>query len=110
MAARSQHGYGILRDVEEISEGRVVLPACTLYAAVVAVADLVARPVAGGRGRAAEPRRCSACPVLVSALMLMLPKDSHLSVVVAVCYGVPSVVLVRLGGLPRHVSGRRTGV
>src|SRR5262245_11548183 len=34
LAARAQHGYGILRDVEEISEGRVVLQAGTLYAAL----------------------------------------------------------------------------
>jgi DNA-binding PadR family transcriptional regulator len=34
LAARPQHGYGILRDVEEISEGRVVLQAGTLYAAL----------------------------------------------------------------------------
>jgi len=34
LAARSQHGYGILRDVEEISDGRVILQAGTLYAAL----------------------------------------------------------------------------
>ena len=34
LAARAQHGYGILRDVEEISEGRVILQAGTLYAAL----------------------------------------------------------------------------
>jgi DNA-binding PadR family transcriptional regulator len=34
LAAGSQHGYGILRDVEEISEGRVILQAGTLYAAL----------------------------------------------------------------------------
>ncbi|GAB3450639.1 PadR family transcriptional regulator [Actinophytocola sediminis] len=34
LAARAQHGYGILRDVEEISEGRVTLQAGTLYAAL----------------------------------------------------------------------------
>lgn len=34
LAARPQHGYGILRDVEEISEGRVALQAGTLYAAL----------------------------------------------------------------------------
>jgi DNA-binding PadR family transcriptional regulator len=34
LAARPQHGYGILRDVEEISEGRVSLQAGTLYAAL----------------------------------------------------------------------------
>jgi DNA-binding PadR family transcriptional regulator len=34
LAAGSQHGYGILRDVEEISGGRVRLRAGTLYAAL----------------------------------------------------------------------------
>jgi DNA-binding PadR family transcriptional regulator len=34
LAARAQHGYGILRDVEEISGGRVTLRAGTLYAAL----------------------------------------------------------------------------
>ena len=34
LAARAQHGYGILRDVEEISDGRVTLRAGTLYAAL----------------------------------------------------------------------------
>jgi DNA-binding PadR family transcriptional regulator len=34
LAARPQHGYGILRDVEEISQGRVSLLAGTLYAAL----------------------------------------------------------------------------
>jgi DNA-binding PadR family transcriptional regulator len=34
LAARPQHGYGIQRDVEEISGGRVTLRAGTLYAAL----------------------------------------------------------------------------
>jgi DNA-binding PadR family transcriptional regulator len=34
LAARPQHGYGILRDVEEISDGRVLLRAGTLYTAL----------------------------------------------------------------------------
>ncbi|SHF59093.1 PadR family transcriptional regulator [Streptoalloteichus hindustanus] len=34
LAARAQHGYGILRDVEAISDGRVRLRAGTLYAAL----------------------------------------------------------------------------
>lgn len=34
LAAAPQHGYGILRDVEEISDGRVRLRAGTLYAAL----------------------------------------------------------------------------
>ena len=34
LAARPQHGYGILRDVEEISDGRVRLRAGTLYTAL----------------------------------------------------------------------------
>lgn len=34
LAARPQHGYAILRDVEEISGGRVSLQAGTLYTAL----------------------------------------------------------------------------
>ncbi|ALG08343.1 PadR family transcriptional regulator [Kibdelosporangium phytohabitans] len=34
LAACPQHGYGILRDVEEISDGRVRLRAGTLYTAL----------------------------------------------------------------------------
>jgi DNA-binding PadR family transcriptional regulator len=34
LAARPQHGYGILSDVAEISDGRVTLQAGTLYAAL----------------------------------------------------------------------------
>jgi DNA-binding PadR family transcriptional regulator len=34
LAAGSQHGYGIITDVEEISEGRVRLRAGTLYSAL----------------------------------------------------------------------------
>jgi DNA-binding PadR family transcriptional regulator len=34
LAAGSQHGYGILRDVGEISQGRVQLRAGTLYTAL----------------------------------------------------------------------------
>jgi len=34
LAARPQHGYGIMTDVAEISDGRVKLRAGTLYAAL----------------------------------------------------------------------------
>jgi PadR family transcriptional regulator PadR len=34
LAGGSQHGYGIVADVEQISEGRVQLKAGTLYAAL----------------------------------------------------------------------------
>lgn len=34
LAAGPQHGYGIMTDVERISEGRLVLRAGTLYAAL----------------------------------------------------------------------------
>ncbi len=34
LAAKSQHGYGIIADVSGISEGRVQLRAGTLYAAL----------------------------------------------------------------------------
>jgi DNA-binding PadR family transcriptional regulator len=43
LAARSQHGYGIITDVKEISGGRVRLRAGTLYSALdrLGAADLV---------------------------------------------------------------------
>ncbi|TQL90573.1 PadR family transcriptional regulator [Actinoallomurus bryophytorum] len=36
LADRAQHGYGIMRDAELISDGRVRLRAGTLYAALLA--------------------------------------------------------------------------
>ncbi len=39
LAGGAQHGYGIIADVEEISEGRVRLQAGTLYAALDRLRD-----------------------------------------------------------------------
>jgi DNA-binding PadR family transcriptional regulator len=39
LAGGAQHGYGIIADVEEISEGRVRLRAGTLYAALDRLRD-----------------------------------------------------------------------
>jgi hypothetical protein len=80
---------------------------------VVALAVLIAGAVVAGGGRTREGRRAAlvlCVPVLVSVLMLVLPRDSHLLVVAAVCYGVPLVVLMGLGGLPRRVFGPQSSV
>ncbi len=76
----------------------------------LALAALVVGAVAAGGVRLREGRRAAlvlCVPVLVSVLVLVLPMDSHLMVAGAVCYGVPLVVLVALGGLPRRVFGPR---
>ena len=39
LAGGAQHGYGIIADIEEISEGRVRLQAGTLYAALDRLRD-----------------------------------------------------------------------
>lgn len=56
LAAGEAHGYGIARDVEELSGGRVVLAAGTLYGVLGRLADdgLIAETreeVVGGRRR-----------------------------------------------------------
>jgi hypothetical protein len=76
----------------------------------LALTVLVAGAVVAGGGRTREGRRAAlvlCVPVLVSVFMLVLPRDSHLLVVAAVCYGVPLAVLLGLGGLPRRVPGPR---
>ena len=68
----------------------------------LALAVLIAGAVAAGGGRTREGRRAAlvlCVPVLVSVLMLALPRDAHLAAVAVVCYGVPMVVLIGLGGL-----------
>jgi hypothetical protein len=98
--------YGVLLfPMEEIT---VVRGTSQLGVWGLALAVLAAGAVVAGGGRTREGRRAAlvlCVPVLVSALMLLLPRESHLLVVVAVCYGVPLVVLLGLGGLPRRVSG-----
>ena len=39
LATRSSHGYGIIKDVEERTQGRLVLEAGTLYAAIKRLRD-----------------------------------------------------------------------
>ena len=39
LAQRSRHGYGIIKDVEERTQGRLVLEAGTLYAAIKRLRD-----------------------------------------------------------------------
>jgi len=76
----------------------------------LALAALVVGAVVACGVRMREGRRAAlvlCVPVLVSLLVLVLPMGSHLSVVAAVCYGVPLVVLLALGGLPRRVPGPR---
>ncbi|TDV43231.1 hypothetical protein [Actinophytocola oryzae] len=72
---------------------------------VLVVGAVVAGGVATREGRRAALVLC--VPVMVSVLMVVLPRDSHLLVAAAVCYGVSLVVLLGLGGLPRRVSGPR---
>lgn len=70
----------------------------------LALAVLVGGAVVAGGGRTRVGRRAAlvlCVPVLVSVLMLALPRDSHLLLVAAVCYAVPLAVLaVLVGGLP----------
>ena len=56
LANGSQHGYGIIADVRDISGGQVRLRAGTLYTVVRLRADeLIAVDRQVGRGRAAAP-------------------------------------------------------
>jgi hypothetical protein len=74
----------------------------------LALAVLVAGAVVGGGTRTREGRRAAlvlCVPVVVSVLMLVLPRNSDVLVVAAVCYGVPVAMLLGLGGLPRRVRG-----
>jgi hypothetical protein len=78
----------------------------------LALAMLVAGAVGAGGVRTREGRRAAlvlCVPVLVSVLMVALPFDSLLVVAAVVCYGVPLVVLLGLGGLPRRMSGPQVG-
>ncbi|MBB4905343.1 hypothetical protein [Actinophytocola algeriensis] len=73
------------------------------------LAALVAGALVAAGARTREGRRAAlvlSVPALVSVLMLMVPMYSRLMLQMAVCYGVPVVVLLALGGLPRRV---RTG-
>ncbi len=51
LAGRARHGYGIIKDVEERTDGRLVLEAGTLYAAIKRLRDdglIDARPTPDG--------------------------------------------------------------
>lgn len=51
LAGSARHGYGIIKDVEERTEGRLLLEAGTLYAAIKRLRDdglLEARPTPAG--------------------------------------------------------------
>ena len=56
-----KHGYAILKDVETLSGGRVVLGTSTLYEALARLLDqgLVTRlEAAGDKGHPGRPRKC----------------------------------------------------
>lgn len=79
----------------------------------LALAWLVAGVVVAGGGQTREGRRAAlvlGVPVLVSVLMLLMPRHSHLLLVAAVCYAVPLAVLLGLGGLPRGMSRPQASV
>jgi hypothetical protein len=76
----------------------------------LALAVLVAGALVAADPRTREGRRAAlllSVPVVVSVLMLAVPNDARLMLMMAVCYGVPVVVLLGLGGLPHRV--RRAG-
>jgi hypothetical protein len=72
----------------------------------LALAVLVAGAVVAGGARTREGRRAAlvlSVPVVVSVLMLVLPRDSSLLLVTAIGYGVPVLVLLGFGSLPRRL-------
>ncbi|GAB1513379.1 hypothetical protein [Actinophytocola sp. KF-1] len=74
----------------------------------VALAVLVAGALVAAGPRTREGRRAAlvlAVPVVVTLLMLVMPRSADFVVGAVVCYGVPVVVLVVLGGLPRRTGG-----
>ncbi|MGB3439686.1 MAG: hypothetical protein WBA97_13140 [Actinophytocola sp.] len=77
----------------------------------LALAVLVAGAVVAGGVRTREGRRAAlmlCVPVVVSVLLLVLPRNSDLLTVAVLCYGIPVVVLLGLGGVPvRRRAGAR---
>jgi hypothetical protein len=76
----------------------------------LALAVLVAGAVVASGARSREGRRAAlvlCVPVVVSLLMLALPRKTDIELAAVLCYGAPMVVLLGLGGLPRRI--RRTG-
>ena len=96
--------YGVLwypMDLMTIIDGGVWLTLWFLALTVLAVGAL-----AGAGARTREGRRAAlvlVVPVVVSVLMFVLPRESRLMLMMSVCYGVPAVLLVGFGGLPRRV-------
>jgi hypothetical protein len=71
------------------------------YRRLLAAGALVAAGVRTREGRRAA--LVLSVPVLVSLLMVVLPQDARFLLMASVCYGVPLVVLLGLGGLPRRI-------
>lgn len=77
----------------------------------LALVLLVAAALVASGARTRGGRRAAlvlSVPVVVVALMVVLPRSSHFMLASAVCYGVPVVLLLALGGLP-HRRVRSTG-
>jgi hypothetical protein len=75
----------------------------TLWFAALGV--IVAGAVVAGGARTREGRRAAlvlCLPVVVTVLLFVLPRNPDPLVATAVCYGVPVVVLLAFGGLPRR--------
>jgi hypothetical protein len=73
----------------------------------VSLTTLVVGAAVGASVRTRVGRRAASVlcvPVVVSLLMVVLPYDVTFLVASAVCYGVPLVMLMALGSLPRRVS------
>jgi hypothetical protein len=71
----------------------------------IALVLLVAGALVASGARTREGRRAAlvlSVPVVVVALMVVLPRSSDFMLASAVCYGVPVVLLLAFGGLPRR--------
>ena len=74
----------------------------------LALVLLVVGAVVAAGARTRDGRRAAlvlAVPVVVTLLMVLMPRSVDYLVGAAVCYGVPIVVLLGLGGLPRRTGG-----
>lgn len=107
MVVGSLNTYGVLFfPMSHVSliygTGRLVLWLLALV--VLAVGALLAADARTRTGRRAASVLC--VPAAVSALMIVLPTDGDLLIATVVCYGLPVVVLVGLGSLPRRTPRR----
>lgn len=110
LVMKSFDTYGVLSF--PVAQATALRGAGQLVVWGLALAVLAGGGVLAGGVRTREGRRAAlvlCVPVVVSVLMLVLPRDSHLLVVAAVCYVVPLVMVLGLGGLPRRVSGPPAG-